>query len=103
MEEKARYPRGRAQVLPPSAEVTYRLITAREHMTLRSLALHAPAKQLEQSPRLDRDLTSFLVLGSARFYPDGAGNEIDLADAKIEQFTHPPTVVIGSFEHRPQP
>jgi len=103
MEEKARHPGGRAQVLPALAEVADRLIPSREHVILSSLAHHALVKQLEQSSRLDRDLTSFRVLGRARFQSDGAGDEIDLPDAKVEQFTHPPTVVVGSLEHRPQP
>ncbi len=86
MEEKARHLGGRAQVLPALAEVTDRLITSREQVILRALALHALAEQLEQSTRLDRDLTSFVVFGRARFQPDGASHEIDLTDAKIEQF-----------------
>src|ERR1035437_1392497 len=84
MEEKARHPRGSAQVLPPFAEVPYRLITSREHVILCLLALHALAQQLEQRTRLDRDLPSLLVLGRARVKPDGADHKIDLTDVKIE-------------------
>jgi hypothetical protein len=50
---------------------------------IRALALYALAKQLQQYTRLDRDLTSFLVLGRARVKPNGAGLEIDLTDTKI--------------------
>src|SRR5208283_4629914 len=103
MKEKARHAGGRAQVLPALSEVPYRFIPSHEYVILRVLARHALAEQLEQSSRLDRDLTSFLVLGRARFQPDGASHEVDLADAKIEQFTYPPTVVVGSLEHRPEP
>ncbi len=103
VEEKGRYSGGSAQILPALAEVTYWLITSREHVILRPLALHAVAEQLEQWTRLDCDLTSFPVLGCARVKPDGAGHEIHLTDAKIEQFAYPPTVVVGSFEHRPEP
>jgi hypothetical protein len=66
MEEKGRCSGSSAEVLPALPEVTYGLITAREHVLLRALALQAVAKQLEQRSRLDRDLTPFLVLGRAR-------------------------------------
>jgi hypothetical protein len=44
MEEKVRHASGSAQILPASTEVTYGLITASEHVILRSLALHALAQ-----------------------------------------------------------
>src|ERR1039458_2944542 len=63
MKEKVRHSGGSAQVLPALAEVTYGLITTREHVILRTLALHAVAEQLEECARLDRALTAFHVLG----------------------------------------
>ena len=53
--------------------------------------------------RLDNVVVDKSVLGRARVKPDGAGDEIDLTDVKIEQFTHAPTIVIGSLDHRPEP
>ena len=53
--------------------------------------------------RLENVVVDKSVLGRARVKPDGAGDEIDLTDVKIEQFTHAPTIVIGSLDHRPEP
>ncbi|MGB8029171.1 MAG: hypothetical protein WCF30_05840 [Terracidiphilus sp.] len=88
MKEKGRYSGGSAHVLPAPAEVTYGLITPREHVILRSLALHAVVEQVEQSARLDCDLTSLSVLGCARVKPDGAVQEIQLTNAKIEELAY---------------
>src|ERR1019366_2437442 len=93
MEEKVRHSGGHAQVLPALAEVTYGLITTREHVILRTLALHAVAKQLEECVRLDRDLTPFHVLGCAGVKTNGAGHEIYLTDAEAQQLAYAPTVV----------
>src|ERR1035437_2879681 len=69
MEEKGRHPRGSAQVLPALSEVTYRLITPREYVTLRRLP--STHWRCNSSSRPDSIVTSrpswFLVVpGSSR-------------------------------------